>query len=97
MGSRYHLHIALATVVLIGVSVPTLATLFAQTPTVPTVRVYTVTDASTFPALPGGKVLIFINGLFQSPGTDYTTKGATVVFRVGLLRNGDQIEVATLP
>jgi len=63
------------------------------------VRVYTVTDAAAFPALQGGKVLVFLNGLFQAPGIDYYPVSADgkIRFYPGFLHNGDQIEVVTLP
>ena len=61
------------------------------------VRVYTVTRASAFPALPICKCLVHRNGLFQSPGIDYTLTAAGIVFGVGFLQDGDQIEIVTLP
>ena len=62
-------------------------------------RVYTVTDASAFPALPLPAVgLVFLNGLFQSRGIDYlvTADGKSFTFRPGFLENGNLISVVSL-
>lgn len=62
------------------------------------VRVYTVTSPVVFPSIPCSKALIFRNGVFQSPGVDYTVSlSAECRFLTGILGAGDQIEVATVP
>jgi hypothetical protein len=69
----------------------------APAPKIP-VRIYTVTTPATFPVVTGGKVLVFCNGVFQSPGIDYTlTASGGIIFKAGFLAAGDQVEVATLP
>jgi hypothetical protein len=75
------------------------ASLFAQQPAV---RVYNVTSAATFPSLTvAAGSMIFINGLFASPGRDYvlttTPTAASVRFLAGSLRDGFQVEIVTLP
>lgn len=71
----------------------------AQIPVLPLpVRVYTVTDAATFPSLPLPRhALVFHNGSFASPGVDYTSVAGTAFVFTAALSNGDQIEVVTLP
>lgn len=74
----------------------------AQAPPDPAVRTYSVTNAVTFPALNGpSSMLVYRNGLFQTPGTDYVLFPATVgtrfAFRPGTLANNDRISVVALP
>lgn len=70
----------------------------------PAVRVYNVTDATAFPALTaplGSSLMVFINGLFVSPGRDYvlttSASAVSVRFTAGSLRNNYQITIVTLP
>lgn len=81
----------------------TLTALLPQAPPDPAIRTYSVTNAAAFPALNGPRsMLVFRNGLFESPGVDYTllTAGDGVTrfaFRPGTLANGDRIAVVTMP
>lgn len=85
-------------VLLIALCCSVLVILQAQTPAPAlAVRIYNVTNPVGFPGLPGGKVLIFLNGVFQSPGVDYVVSGGSFRFQAGFLSAGDQIEVVTLP
>lgn len=71
----------------------------SQTATTVSVRPYYVTNAATFPslALPA-KPLVFRNGVFQMPGVDYDViNGTALVFRAGVLMDGDRVGVVSLP
>jgi hypothetical protein len=72
----------------------------AQTPVTPvplTVKVYTIAELPFLPK-PYGKVLIYLNGLFMSPGVDYKINSSgNFYFTTQILSTGDQVEVVTLP
>lgn len=62
------------------------------------VKVYHVTNPAAFPPLSmPANGLVFRNGLFQTPGIDYTTSGAQFRFYPGLLGAGDVISVTGAP
>lgn len=62
------------------------------------VRVYHVTNPAAFPPLPVPvNGLVFRNGLFQSPGIDYTASGAQVRFLPGIVGAGDIISITGVP
>lgn len=66
-------------------------------------RTYIVGDPGQFsPDVPRARILIFLNGLFRIPGTDYQIiDGASLsrhlVFKPYVLIVGDEVSVVTLP
>lgn len=58
------------------------------------VRVYRVTNAAAFPSLPMPiNGMVFRNGVFQSPGIDYSSSGTQFTFYPNLLEVGDVLSV----
>lgn len=71
------------------------ATVASDTPNL-SVTSYVVIDAPGFPSLPLPQhALVFLNGLYQTPGIDYAVAGQA--FRLKVVSVGDGVSVVALP